>query len=188
MMISGNNFQPSPQSDASYYFSRWTHIWGWATWKRAWDQFDVDVSSWPKLKRAKQLRSVFKDSYEYAHWSRILDSQYAGNIDTWDFPWAYAVWANNGLSILPEKNLVTNIGFGADATHTKDPASKLAGIPAHEIEQILHPIEVKINAAADRYTWTSIFQPAAADAKKKDSYWKKLGLFRGRKNNRPDAA
>jgi len=182
MMISGNNFQPAPRSDASYYFSRWTHIWGWATWKRAWQHFDVDVS--------KQLRSVFKNPTEYAYWSRTLDSQFAGNIDTWDFPWAYAVWANNGISILPERNLVTNIGFGDDATHTKNPESKLAGIPACEMGQLLHPIKIKVNEEADRYTWKTIFQPVASPIKPRMPYWKKLSLFRHRlKNlNKSDAA
>jgi len=190
MMVSGNNFQCSRRSDASYYFSRWTHIWGWATWKRAWQHFDVDVSSWPELKRTKQLRSVFKDPVEYAHWSRTLDSQHAGKIDTWDFPWAYAVWANNGLSILPERNLVTNIGFGSDATHTTDPESKLAGIPACDLGQLLHPINIKINEEADRYTWRSIFLPGVPSAKPRVPYWKKLNLFRTRtkKTNETDVA
>ena len=180
MMVSGNNFQPSPRSDASYYFSRWTHIWGWATWKRAWQYFDVDISSWPQLRSSKQLRSVFTDPNEYAHWARTLDSQHEGNIDTWDFPWAYAVWSNNGMSILPERNLVTNIGFGSDATHTTDPESRLAGIPACDLGRLLHPINIKINERADRYTWNKIFQPGTPAAQPRLPYWKKLNLFRGR--------
>lgn len=178
MMVSGNNFQPSRRSDASYYFSRWTHIWGWATWKRAWQHFDVDVSSWPQLKREKKLQSVFRDPEEYAHWAKTLDSQFAGDIDTWDFPWAYAVWANDGLAILPERNLVTNIGFGTDATHTTDPESKLAEIPACNIGPLLHPINIAINEEADRYTWKSVFRPTIFKAKTRKPYWKKLNLFR----------
>ena len=181
MMISGNNFQSSRRSDASYYFSRWTHIWGWATWKRAWRHYDINVSSWPELKRTRQLRSVFTDPVEYAHWARTLDSQHAGSIDTWDFAWAYAVWAKNGLSILPEKNLVTNIGFGSDATHTIDPESKLAGIEACDLGQLLHPIDIKVNEQADRYTWKTIFEPGIPNAKPPMPYWKKLNLFRRRK-------
>ncbi|WP_075082016.1 hypothetical protein [Mariniblastus fucicola] len=189
MMVSGNNFQRSRRSDASYYFSRWTHIWGWATWKRAWQHFDVDVSSWPQLKRSRQLQAIFPDSAEYAHWSRTLDMQHAGEIDTWDFPWAYAVWANNGLSILPEKNLVTNIGFGSDATHTIDPESKLADIPACDLGPMLHPIDIVVNEAADRYTWKTVFRPTAEGAKPRVPYWKKLGLFRRRpRKKNTDAA
>ncbi len=159
MMISGNNFQPQPTSSNSYYFSRWTHIWGWATWKSAWEAFDVDVSSWPELRQCQQLKNLITDPIEYNHWSRTLDAQHAGQIDTWDFPWMYALWANNGLSVLPERNLVSNIGFGEDATHTTDPESVLAGLPAHELEEIVHPDRVEVNLAADRYTWDSVFLP-----------------------------
>jgi hypothetical protein len=112
MMISGNNFQPRPTSSNSYYFSRWTHIWGWATWKRAWNAFDVDIRSWPGLRQSQQLKALIPDPVEYAHWEQTLDAQHAGHIDTWDFPWMYAVWANDGTSVLPERNLVSNIGFG----------------------------------------------------------------------------
>ena len=186
MMISGNNFQRSPHSDASYYFSRWTHIWGWATWKSAWKKFDVDVSTWPALKQTAQLRSIFKNPIEYAHWSQTLDSQHAGNIDTWDFPWAYAVWSNNGMSILPERNLVTNIGFGESATHTTDPESKLAGIPASDVGRLFHPIDIKINLEADRYTWNSIFLPGISSSK--PTWRRKFNLFRRWKKKQIEAA
>ena len=100
MMISGVNFQPAPNSPHSYYFSRWPHIWGWASWRRAWNHFDVDVASWPEIKESQQLMSAFGSDQEYQHWAAILDRQHAGDIDTWDFPWAYACWINRGLSIL----------------------------------------------------------------------------------------
>jgi len=71
----------------------------------------------------------------------------------------YAVWANNGLSILPERNLVSNIGFGKEATHTTDPESVLAGLPAHDLGEIIHPERVEVNSAADWNTWETIFLP-----------------------------
>ena len=184
MMISGNNFQPSRRTYASYYFSRYTHIWGWATWKSAWQHFDLNGSSWPQIKQEKKLRSIFPDPQEYAHWSRTLDAQFAGQIDTWDFPWAYSVWSRGGMAILPDENLVTNIGFGPEATHTLDPESKLAEIPACEMGQLLHPIDIAINRDADRYTWQSVFRPTAQAPKTREPYWKKLNLFRRRQKQR----
>ena len=189
MMISGNNFQVGPRSDASYYFSRWAHIWGWATWKRAWQHFDVDVASWPNVKKSGQLKTVFTDPIEYQHWSRTLDSQFAGEIDTWDFPWAYSIWANNGLSILPEKNLVTNIGFGNDATHTTDPESKLAGIPVSHVTEVIHPKTVALNHEADRYTWESIFIPGVRREPHAPPRWqRKLNSIRNWIQKRKGAA
>lgn len=189
MMISGNNFQSAPRSDASYYFSRWTHIWGWATWKHAWEHFDVDVSSWPRVKESGLLKTVFADPIEYQHWSRTLDSQFAGKIDTWDFPWAYAVWENQGLSVLPNQNLVTNIGFGAEATHTTDPESKLAGIPVSQLRTMTHPKEIGLDHEADRFTWEKIFLPGVALPDTDESTWKKkMNSFRHWFRNRTKVA
>ena len=107
-----------------------------------------------------------------------------------DFPWAFSMWANDGLSILPERNLVTNIGFGADATHTKDPESKLAGIPTSEMSNVLHPLKIRIDDAADRFTWNSVFKPAIYRSQPREPFWKKLNLFgRGKKKqSKTDAA
>lgn len=159
MMISGDNFQPVCHSQDSYYFSRWPHIWGWASWRRAWNHFDVEVSSWPKVKTSQKLRSVFSSQLEYEHWASVLDRQYAGEIDTWDFPWAYACWINSGLTILPTTNLITNIGFGPEATHTTDPSSRLANLSKHDIGCLIHPSRVLQDYVADQYTWENVLAP-----------------------------
>jgi hypothetical protein len=184
MMISGDNFQPQPTTEYSYYFSRWAHIWGWATWKRAWQNFDVEVSSWPKVRAERSLFGLMSGDDEYLHWVNTLDQQHAGQIDTWDFPWMYAMWINSGLCILPERNLVTNLGFGDDATHTTDASSKLANLASESIQFISsdrelsdeehscfglkHPPRVMANYLADQYSWENIFRPAPVqDSEKK---------------------
>ncbi len=163
MMISGDNFQPSRRSRYSYYFSRWPHIWGWASWRRAWEQFDVKISSWPEFRSSEKLKSRFGSQQEYEHWSHVLDEQYAGKIDTWDFPWAYACWCNSGLTILPERNLVANIGFGPEATHTMNPCSQLANRTTQEIGRLIHPAHVLPDYVADQYTWENILSPPAVE-------------------------
>lgn len=161
MMISGDNFQPHIRSQSSYYFSRWPHIWGWASWRRAWSHFDVNISTWPQLKTTRQLETIFGSDEEYCYWESLLDRQHAGQIDTWDFPWAYAVWKNNGMTILPETNLISNLGFAESATHTTDGQSKLANLPVYDLGKIRHPNEVKLNEDADQYTWHNILRPPA---------------------------
>lgn len=151
-MISGNNFQPTSRSDASYYFSHWPHIWGWATWKRAWQHFDADVSDWPQQKNNDFFKHVFPADSDRRHWQQVMDNQHAGQIDTWDFPWAYACWKTGGLTILPDQNLVTNIGFGRDATHTTDAQSRLAELPTVPLNEIVHPQSIERNVVADEYT------------------------------------
>lgn len=159
MMISGDNFQPQRRTPNSYFFSRWAHIWGWASWRRAWQHFDMEISTWPLAKTNNSLRAAFSSDNEYRDWKPILDRQFAGEIDTWDFPWQYACWANHGLSIIPERNLISNIGFGRDATHTIDPESHLANRPTTSIGKLVHPELILANHEADQYTLEEIFGP-----------------------------
>jgi hypothetical protein len=116
--ISGNNFQfGNKRSPYSYYFSRYTHIWGWATWRRAWHGYDADMKIWETLKTTNGLNNLFAEPELADFWSMRLQSIMNGR-DTWDYQWQLHVWLKGGLNILPNVNLVSNIGFGADATHT----------------------------------------------------------------------
>ena len=120
MMVSGNNFQfGKRRTNYSYYFSKYFHIWGWATWKRAWNYYDVDMKSWPKIKDGRWLIDILKDKNAEKFWEKIFENTYRGTINTWDFQWVFSCWIQNGLAILPNVNLVKNIGFDGNATHTK---------------------------------------------------------------------
>lgn len=176
MMISGDNFQPQRRSSNSYYFSRWAHIWGWASWRRAWKHFDVEIESWPAMKATGQLREMFGSEAEYQHWSNTLDRQHAGLIDTWDFPWQYACWVRQGLTILPEVNLISNLGFGDDATHTTDGQSRLANLPTHDIGSLVHPDWIAVDQEADAWTWETIFRDVGSEksARKKSPWYRRL--------------
>lgn len=159
MMISGDDFQSNPVTGDSYYFSRWTHIWGWATWRRAWQHFDVEMRDWPTIRDNGSVSAWCDDPREVDHWTQVLNQQHAGNIDTWDFPWMVACWRRGGLTILPQRNLVTNIGFGDAATHTMDVDSPLANMPVHSPGPMRHPVEVKRHIAADYYTLENVMLP-----------------------------
>ena len=159
MMISGDNFQPHRRTENSYYFSRWTHIWGWASWRRAWQHFDVELKSWPEVRLQKDFVKQFENEQEYRYWSRIFDGLVRGEIDTWDFAWGYACWVQGGLTILPEVNLVSNLGFGLDATHTRDPNSSLANLPTSAMGALRHPPNIERNEIADQWTYEKIFKP-----------------------------
>lgn len=161
MMISGNNFQPGPRTRWSYHFSRWTHIWGWASWRRAWQAYDVNMRSWPEVRLQVDFARQFISGEEFEYWSRIFDQAAAGEIDTWDYAWAYACWAAGGLTILPEVNLVSNLGFGPEATHTHEDVCGLANLPAKAMDfPLQHPPEVQRLERADQYTYDRIFRMA----------------------------
>ena len=153
--ISGNNFQFDKQRTAdSYYFSRYSHTCGWATWQRAWQLYDVDIKQWAKYKKEKWLSDIFESKLSAYYWKLIFDGVYSGKNDTvWDYQWNFMTWTHNMLSILPNQNLIQNIGFGSsDATHTKR-LSPLALNPVKPIKfPLIHPVKVTRDAIADDTT------------------------------------
>ncbi len=157
MHISGDNFQfGRNKTSYSYCFSKYPHCWGWATWKRAWNLFDFEIKSWPELKNANIIRFIFEDQNERIYWTGILDRVYEGAIDAWDYQWNYACWTHSGLSILPSSNLVSNLGFRPDATHTFGD-SPFAEMPVDDIWEIKHPPLIVRNIDADAFTFDSFF-------------------------------
>lgn len=118
-MISGDNFQfGRVRGSSSYYFSNYTHIWGWASWRRAWKHYNKDALGWPSFNESKALESIVSSREEYLHWNKAFQSVYDHKIDTWDYQWTLTLWIQGMLTILPNVNLISNIGFGVDATHT----------------------------------------------------------------------
>jgi hypothetical protein len=156
-MISGDNFQPrSRKYSYSYYYSRYTHIWGWASWRRAWRHYDVELRLWPLIRESEVLRDILGSASAARGWRDIFDAVYDGRIDTWDYQWTFACWMRNALSILPNVNLVENIGFGEYATHTtkSPPVSHRSEGGMHF--PIRHPPYMVRDAAADRFTQFSV--------------------------------
>lgn len=157
MHISGNNFFYNKiKLSTSYYFSIYPHIWGWATWRRAWKLFNPDIPDFPEYKSENLISITLNQSKEKKYWLRKFELVYNNQVDTWDYQWLYTIWKNRGLCITPAKNLATNIGFGEDATHTVNRNSKLADLPAEEILSIIHPTEKNISEKLDRLTFRKI--------------------------------
>lgn len=145
MVITGNNYQETMQDySASYYYSIYNHCWGWATWGRAWKLYDHDLSCFHPI-TAKHLLHQLSDEPEFERfWCDVLNRVKAGQIDTWDYQWTWSCWLHDGLTCTPSVNLVSNIGFGDNATHTKNPQSRLANLPTQPIGLTLTaPSEVR---------------------------------------------
>jgi hypothetical protein len=105
----------------SYYYSLPFSFctWGWATWRRAWQEFDENIRTWPEVKKAGLLELIFKDEKDVKYWSRIFDQAYEGvGPSAWDYQWDYACWTRNWLCVVPGRNLIQNIGLGPGATNT----------------------------------------------------------------------
>ena len=158
MHISGNNFQDGiTRGDGSYYFSRYNHIWGWATWRRAWKTYDVNMK---QLKHALSIQ-VFNNTLsknELKFWLNWFKEIQEGKKNTWDYQTMLNQWLQNGLTIIPNQNLVTNIGFGG-GTNTSIEVLGLSNIESKTMLNIVHPTFIYSNKIADDYTFFTKYNP-----------------------------
>lgn len=181
--ISGNNFQDGQwRGDGSYYFSNYNHCWGWASWRRAWENYDYNLSNWQKIKDGKYLSSILDSTLEVKYWHDIFEDLYANGIpNTWDYAWTFTCWQNSGLTILPNVNLVSNIGFRRDGTHIMG-ESQLGNLTTQSLAEIFHPSFLIRDRTADEYTFDYVFggktirasNPAIGTLKAKASELKKI--------------
>ncbi len=156
MMISGDNFQFGKNKiHYDYYFSqKYFHIWGWATWRRAWNKYDVKMSDWEENKKSNIFKKLFTNKVEREKILTPLENTYQGLINTWDYQWLYTCLKNKGLSIIPNENLMSNIGFDKRGTHTRSTQSIMANISRGKIyPPIKHPLSFILNPKADDFTF-----------------------------------
>ena len=161
MHISGDNFQHENKKficNESYYFSRISQSWGWATWKRAWLLQDKDMKRWPETKSSNLLGKIFHDKAIVAYWEDLLQKFYDKKRINWDGQWTFACFVNNGLCIMPKVNLISNIGFGDGATHTRQHNHKFSNLPVSAIKfPLTHPDKKMVNHQAEDYTMKWFF-------------------------------
>ncbi len=178
-MISGANFQRGiSRGDGDYYFSKYMHIWGWATWRNRWRNFyDVDMKAWPTFRESKDFLLTTSNATNKRYWKRIFEKVYRGKINTWDYQWLFANWLHKRISIIPNANLISNIGFGEAATHTKI-ESQLSNLPVQDlIFPLKHPNSIEVNVAADQFTEKHDYSRTPLDLLRK-AVKKSLGIFK----------
>lgn len=153
MMIGGNNYQVGrKRGNCSYYFSVFGHIWGWATWKRAWKHNDPDLETWPEVRNSDWISEFMLSKEGAKQYTKWLDAVLSGDLAAWDYVWSYSRWRQNGLSIVPNNNLVTNIGIDEKATHTRKKRT-ITSLKAEEMRfPLVHPASIRRNKIADRFT------------------------------------
>jgi hypothetical protein len=166
MHIGGSNLAryTSPDEAESYYFSKLVNIWGWATWKRAWQYYDVDIMDFPSLQSKQGFREQIFSGKIAENRIKQYEKTYDGQIDTWDYQWQVTCMAQNGLAIVPYSNLVSNLGFGKDSSHTSNENSKLSKISLRKLNFPLnHPKYILRNVSADiKYLKDTSPQPLAS--------------------------
>ena len=134
MQICGTNPQPHINDPYSNRFSHHIMCWGWATWARAWSCNDVSMSVPEADIEALLERYMQGNPTAIEHWRMVIGKTRRGELDAWDYPWQISVWRHGGIAVLPNQNLVSNAGFRADATHTKNSQARLANLPVHDLD------------------------------------------------------
>jgi hypothetical protein len=160
-IITGNNLISTYfSSDTSYFISHYPNIWGWATWKRVWNHYDVEMNEWPVWKKTNSLNELADNTpFFKAYWVDQIDAIYNGKMATWDFQLFFNCWKLNVNCVVPKNNLTGNLGFGELATHTTGatPLCVLESTPEELEFPLTHPMSLRRETRADRLINKRVF-------------------------------
>lgn len=178
-IISGDNFLfDKIKINESYYFTRLVHIWGWASWKRAWKHYDLEMKDFPIFKKENKIKEILDEKRNMNYFLTIFEEHYNNKPNTWDWQWVYSIWNKNGICIAPSINLISNIGFNIDATHTIDADDKDSNIPTKTLTfPLKHPVSIEVNKIADNYEISNMPLMNSVIRLLK-IFLKKIGLFK----------
>lgn len=138
MHISGNSRVRIEDPGSSYFLSRYPQVWGWASWRDAWNHFEFAPAE--PDRELEVVLNRFADERERKYWEKILRRTFEGKIDSWAYRWAFAIWLADGVSAYPVQNLVRNVGFGSDSTHTGPLSASRWSMPeASPLNELRHP-------------------------------------------------
>lgn len=147
--IGGTNFQNGKVvGNASYYFSNYCHVWGWATWKRVWEKYSYSLQDVDKSHLASVISNRFRDLEMQRKWYKTMERMIDSPLNTWDYQLVFSIWNNGGISVIPNANLISNIGFGTNASHTLNKLSVFSSKPIKYILP-LRNVEPSVLVALD---------------------------------------
>lgn len=168
-MITGTNFAGNWKSSSSYLFSKYGSIWGWATWKRAWKHYDLEMKAWENPETAEKLQKFFPKK-QWLIRKKMFNDAYLGKINTWDYQWSFARALRETLSVVPSQNLIKNIGFREDATHTKKDNTLFSELSSKKIVfPLTDPEKVEVD-----HDYECFFE---RNIEKSTTFFKKIGNF-----------
>jgi tetratricopeptide (TPR) repeat protein len=149
MQITGENTHGYQSTHSSYYFSQYSFYWGWATWRRAWRLFDKQMEAWQKTRKSQWLENLLGNQERAKYWTEIFDLTYNG-FNSWGWAWTFTCFMNQGFCIVPNQNLISNVGFGKDAAHTTWEVDEIADLLTQSmVFPLKHPHEVQVNIRAE---------------------------------------
>jgi hypothetical protein len=172
-MISGANFLESPKNNY-YHLSAYGHIWGWATWKRAWGNYNYSIKHISVNNFTEDLKQYKFDNLQIEHEKRIFELMLGDKIDTWDYQWHICIWINKAFAITPPRNLISNIGFNESGTHTKNHIEGIASRTLSSIpkKRIMGKLSYRDSKDKKLFYETNLF--GYKNQKKDNSIWFKI--------------
>ena len=178
MHINGFSYQFGRVRTAdSYYFSRITCPWGWATWRHAWQHYDFRVRRWAELRETDWLRDILQHPRTVLFFQKGFDKAYRGELRSWDYQWTFACLSQSALSISPRDDLIMNLGHGPDATQTTWSGEEYNRPPAEMAFPLRHPACMVRNLAAEDCWIQYIAELCARADARADAYSAALKLY-----------
>jgi len=158
MCITGGNFQNGlKRGEYSYYFSRIPHCWGWASWKQAWQKMRPALNNFADIMKENSLKKFTCNPNANHMWTRKFSKAHGREIDSWAYLWTFANFVNHGLTVSPNVNLIENIGFDSDSTHTKTPSEYVCVKRGRMEFPLSHPPYVCPDKDADNFDYRHHF-------------------------------
>jgi len=152
MHIGGSNFvEPEMKvNKESYYFSIYPHIWGWASWRRAWSKYDFTMERFEELMELREFKEYYNEE--------IFINTKNKSLDTWDSQWVYTVLLNKGLSILPYLSMITNLGYAENSGSHLSKTPKWYSSKVYELHEIKGPEVIAQNNELDKYVYNKVYK------------------------------
>ena len=160
--IGSMNVDTQKWGDGSYYFSMMNrNLCAWATWRRAWQVFDLRLMGITKCRMQRALRKYGCTAIEREYWcDRLAEIQKdcCGGA-SWDMQFFMSIWLTGGKGIIPNVNISSNIGTVGEATHQMAAGNIIDNVPTHPILPLIHPSTTNIQGEADRQFHYRYFEP-----------------------------
>ncbi len=157
--ISGyNHLEKTNYGDGTYFLSNYFLCWGWGTWKKVWEKSDKELTSYIKGNSFKKLKKKFQNELEFKYWEKIIKNVYNEKIKTWDIQFMASMWKKNSYCILPNINMIKNIGFDQTSTTSPGLNFKVSKVVNYN-DKIYDPRKLAINVVNENQIFHNLFRP-----------------------------
>lgn len=161
MIVGATTYRDDYPCEDSYAFTTYGTMAAWATWKRVWDKFDYTLSGFTREELKAKLKKHLYSRFEYNNWIGLYDWIVKDNFRSyWDWQLHFIIFFNNGVAIRPQKNMISNLGTGPDASHTTYTAHAAfhANRPIYGCLPLKHPPNVIIDKKRDAIFYRKMYQ------------------------------